>query len=584
MERRLTAIVAADVANYSRLVGDNEEDTLAALKAHRNAFIDPTVHEHRGRIVKTMGDGLLVEFASAVDAVRCAVEIQRGMGERNAGIPDDRQITFRIGVNVGDIVVEDGDIFGDGVNVAARLQALADPGNVLASGSAYEHVRDKLGFTFEDIGEHTVKNIARPVQIYRVFSDSAAQRASPRMATLPLPDKPSIAVLPFANMSDDPEQEYFAAGMAEEIITALSRCHSLFVIARNSSFAYKGKSVDVRQVGRELGVRYVLEGSVRRSGNRLRFISQLIVAASGTHIWADRFEGEISDVFALQDRFSESVVATIEPRLQLAEIERLKHKPVGNLNAYDLLLRAQQSIYDWTAESVETAMRSLEKALAIDPNYAPALATLANCYATRRFQGWGKDYKAEAIEGLRLAARAIEFGKDDGEVLWRAANAIWHLGMDIQRATELIYRALDVNPNSSIALTIAGWIETASGNPEKALELFDRAQRLSPRDVRGWTIAGGMAFAHYRLGDLEKAVTYAQKALADNPRSSGALWVLAAAFGKMGEKEKAAAALAEVLKIEPGLTLSRLRARTMYTRKDVWLKLGDGLRLAGMAE
>ena len=402
---------------------------------------------------------------------------------------------------------------------------------------------------------------------------------------LPLPtDRPSIAVLPFTNMSDDPEQEYFADGMAEEIITALSRCHSLFVIARNSSFVYKGKSVDIRQVGRELGVRYLLEGSVRRGGDRLRITGQLIDATSGAHIWADRFEGETSDVFALQDRFSESVVATIEPRLQLAEIERLKHKPAGNLNAYDLLLRAQQSIYGWTAESVEAAMRSLEQALAIDPDYALALATLANCYTTRRFQGWGKDYRAEAVEGIRLAARAVELGRDDGEVLWRAAYSMWHLGMHAQPASELIHRALQVNPNSSIALTIAGWIETSSGNPAKGLELLHRAQRLSPRDPRGWTITSGMAFAHYQQGELKEAVAWAQKALADNPRFSGALWFLAAALGRLGEKEKAAAAMAEVLKIEPQLTLSGLRARSMYTREDVWLKTAEGLRLAGMPE
>lgn len=404
-------------------------------------------------------------------------------------------------------------------------------------------------------------------------------------AELPVPtDRPSIAVLPFANLGDDPEQEYFADGVAEEIITALSRCHSLFVIARNSSFVYKGRSVDVRQVGRELGVRYVLEGSVRRAGNRLRFTGQLIDATSGAHIWADRFEGEMSDVFALQDRFSESVVATIEPRVQLAEINRLKHKSAGNLNAYDLLLRAQQSIYGWTADSVEAAMRSLEEALAIDPDYVPALATLANCYATRRFQGWGKDYRAEAVEGLRLAARAIEFGKDDGEVLWRAGNTIWHLAMDAQRAIALINRALEINPNSSISLTIAGWIETALGNPGKGLELLHRAQRLNPLDPRGWTIAGGMSYAHYQLEELVEAVVCSRKALTVNPRFAGALWLLAAALGKLGEKEEAAAVVAEILKIEPQLTISGLRARTMYSREDVWQKVAEGLKLAGLPE
>jgi tetratricopeptide (TPR) repeat protein len=310
----------------------------------------------------------------------------------------------------------------------------------------------------------------------------------------------------------------------------------------------------------------------------------LIDAVSGNHIWADRFEGDTSDVFALQDRFSESVVANIEPRLQLAEIDRLRHKPAGNLNAYDLVLRAQQGIYEWTPESVEASMRRLEQALAVDPSYALALAMLANCYATRRFQGWGKDYKAEAVEGLRLAARAAELGKDDGEVLWRAANATWHLAMDAQRASELIYRALQINPNSSIALTIAGWIELPLGNPEKALELLQRAQRLSPRDPRGWTIAGGMAYAEYQRGNFVEAVGWAEKALTENPRFAGALWFLAASLGRLGQIQKAAAIVAEVLKIEPTLTISGLRARTMFTREDIWLPLAQDLRVAGMPE
>jgi TolB-like protein/Tfp pilus assembly protein PilF len=408
--------------------------------------------------------------------------------------------------------------------------------------------------------------------------------AAAAVADPPVPtDRPSIAVLPFANMGG-PEQEYFADGMAEELLTALSRCHSLMVIARNSSFAYKGKSVDIRQVGRELGVRYVLEGSVRRGGERLRFTGQLIDAATGNHIWADRFEGDASDVFALQDRFSESVVACIEPRLQLAEIERLKHKPAGDLNAYDLVLRAQQSIYEWTAESVESAMRRLEQALAIDPDYALAGAMLANCYATRRFQGWSRDYQAEAAEGLRLAGRAIELGRDDGEVLWRVANAIWHLSMDAQRPADLMARALQINPNSSIALTIAGWMELALGNPEKALELLQRAQRLSPRDPRGWTIAGGMAYAEYQRGNFPETVAWAEKALIDNPRFAGALWFLAAALGRLGEKQKAAAIVAAVLKIEPTLTISGLRSRTLYTREDIWRPLAEDLRRAGMPE
>jgi TolB-like protein/class 3 adenylate cyclase/Tfp pilus assembly protein PilF len=584
-DRRLAAILAADVADYSHLMGHDEEGTVAAVKSVFSSLLDPEIELHRGRVFKVMGDGVLVEFASAVDAVRCAIGIQRAVGSYNAERPDERKIQFRIGVNVGDIIHDGGDIFGDGVNIAARVQALAEPGTICLSEYAYQQIHGKVTADMSELGEHYLKNIARSVRVYCVYPDGApADLPAPLQTALPLPDKPSVAVMSFANLSGDPEQEYFADGMAEEIITALSRCHSLFVIARNSSFVYKSKPMDVRQVGRELGVRYVLEGSVRRAGDRLRFTGQLIEAVSGAHIWADRFEGETSDVFALQDRFSESVVAAMEPRLQLAEMERIKRKPADNLNAYDHLLRAQQHIYEWTPEGIEAAMRCLEQALALDPNYALAMGTLANCYASRRFQGWGKDYRAEAIEGLRLARRATELGKDDGEVLWKAGNSIWHLAMDGQKARELVYRSLQLNPNSAIALTIAGWIENTQGHPDKALELLERAQRLSPRDPRMFIMTSAVAYAYYLRDEFHEAVTWAEKSLADNPRMASALWFLAASLGKLGEKEKAAEVIAEVLRMEPQLTLSSLRARTMYAREDVWLKTADGLRLAGMPE
>jgi TolB-like protein/Tfp pilus assembly protein PilF len=422
-----------------------------------------------------------------------------------------------------------------------------------------------------------VAELRRPERV----ADAAV---APEPSAEPASDRPSIAVLPFENLSGDPGQEYFADGMAEEVITALSRCRSLFVIARNSSFVYKGKPVDVRQVGRELGVRYVIEGSVRRGGDKLRITGQLIDTASGNHIWADRFEGETSDVFALQDRFAESVAAIIEPRLRLAEMQRLKQKPTGNHNAYDLLLRAQQSIYEWTAESLEAAIRSLEQALALDPNYALASATLASCYTTRWSEGWTKDRRAESAEGLRLVARALEFGTDDSEVLWRAALATLQLAMDAPRAAELVYRALDVNPNSSIALAIAGWIETLSGHHDKALELFDRAQRLSPRDPRAWTIESGISHARYQRGEFAESLALARKALNGNPRLSSSLVMQVASLGMLGEKERAAVAMADAVKLVPHLTISTLRARTMFSKEHVWQKIADGLRLAGMPE
>jgi tetratricopeptide (TPR) repeat protein len=331
-------------------------------------------------------------------------------------------------------------------------------------------------------------------------------------------------------------------------------------------------------------VRYVIEGSVRRSGEKLRITGQLIDAASGNHIWADRFEGETSDVFALQDRFAESVAATVEPRLRLAEMQRLKHKPAGDLNAYDLLLRAQQSIYEWTAESLEAAMRSLEQALALDPNYSLASATLANCYSARWSEGWAKDRRAESAEGLRLIARALEFGKDDGEVLWRAALGTLQLAVDVPRATELVYRALDVNPNSSIALAIAGWIETLSGNHDKALELFDRAQRLSPRDPRAWMIESGISHARYHRREFAESLAFARKALSGNPRLSSALVMQVASLGMLGEKAKAAAALIDARKLDPDPTISKLRARAMFSQEQVWREIAEGLRRAGMPE
>lgn len=403
-------------------------------------------------------------------------------------------------------------------------------------------------------------------------------------AVLTLPDKPSIAVLPFTNMSGDPEQEYFADGMAEEIITALSRCHWLFVIARNSSFTYKGRAVDIRQVGRDLGVRYVLEGSVRRGGNRMRFTGQLIEATSGAHIWADRFDGEMSDVFELQDRITENVVAAIEPKLQLAEIERLKRKPAANLNAYDHLLRAQQLEYEFTDDSLNAAIQHCKQALSVDPAYAPAMALAAYCFGERRFQGWTRDITAENNEGLHFTSQALELGTFDPTVLWMCALAHWQLGLNTQRAKELAYRSLDMNPNSAIAWTIAGWIEAYSGHYAKGRELLGRAQRLSPRDPRAWFTASGMAIASLGEGKFEEGAAWAGKALVQNPRYTVAMRLLAANLANLGHVEPAREAVADFLRIEPDLTMSKLRARLTFMNADLWGKLSRGLRLGGLAD
>lgn len=412
----------------------------------------------------------------------------------------------------------------------------------------------------------------------------SSQEGAQPPALLALPDKPSIAVLPFDNMSGDPEQEYFADGMAEEITTALSRCTGLFVIARNSSFTYKGRSVDVRQIGRDLGVRYVLEGSVRRGGNRLRFTSQLIDASSGTHIWADRFDGELNDVFDLQDRITEHVVATIEPKMQLAEIERLKHKTSANLNAYDHLLRAQQLEYEFTEVSFEAALHHLKQALVIDPTYAPAMALAAFCYGWRRTQGWMKDVTAEIAEGLDLVSRALELGKFDANVLWMCAFAAWQLGWDDKSVLELTYRSLEANPNSAIGLTIAGRTEALSGHYAKGKELLGRALRLSPRDPREWMMAQGMAIANLGEGQFEEGATWARKARAQNPRNAGVIRLLAAHLAHLGQLDAAREVIAENLRIEPDLTISKFHTRRMFMADGLWQTFSEGLRLAGLPE
>jgi len=375
--RRLAAILAADVAGYSRLIGSDEAGTLGRLRTIRAQVIDPAVATHHGRLVKTTGDGLLVEFSSVVDALRSASEIQAVMAHRNAPVPQDQRIEFRMGLNVGDVVVEDGDIFGDGVNVAARLEGLAEPGGICVSARVQEDAAGKIDLSFEDIGDQALKNIARPVRAYRVREPAAVNPPSARaQPILPLPDKPSIAVLPFANMSGDPEQEYFADGMVEEIITALSRIRWLFVIARNSTFTYKGRAVDVKQVGRELGVRYVLEGSVRKASGRVRITGQLIDSATGAHIWAERFDGSLENIFDLQDQVATSVAGVIEPALQAAETTRAANRPTPDLTAYDLYLRALAAFFPITRDHVFEALELLNQAIAIDRHYGPALLPL----------------------------------------------------------------------------------------------------------------------------------------------------------------------------------------------------------------
>src|SRR5215208_2518701 len=445
IERRLAAIFAADVAGYSRLMSQDEIGTLRTLTAHRE-IMDGLIAEHGGRIANTAGDSVLAEFPSAVDAVQCAVAVQEKLAEDNAGVPEDRRLQFRIGVHVGDVVVRGGDLLGDGVNVAARLEALAEPGGIAISGAAHGYVRKALPLTYTDLGEQHVKNIDEPIRTYAVGAAVALPASTASvLKPLPLPDKPSIAVLPFTNMSGDPEQEYFADGIVEDIITALSRFKWLSVIARNSSFTYKGRAVDVKQVGRELGVRYVLEGSVRKAATRLRIAGQLIEASTGAHLWADRFEGDLEQVFELQDQVTSSVVGAIAPKLQQAEMERASRKPTESLDAYDTLLRGIAVAGEVTASEVtqaqyEEALRLFYRAIELDPSYATAFAWAAQCYAVRKVNGWMANPEREMAEACRLARRAIDLGHDDAVALCLAGWTIGYVGRDLRAGATLTER------------------------------------------------------------------------------------------------------------------------------------------------
>ena len=573
-ERRLAAVLAADVAGYSRLMGADEEGTLAALKAIRRELGDPKIAEHRGRIVKTTGDGLLVEFPSVVDAVRCAVEIQRGMAERNAALPEGKRIDFRIGINLGDIIVEDGDIFGDGVNIAARLEALAEPGGICIGGAAHEQVRDKLDFSFEDMGEQQVKNIARPIRVYRVRPQRTAQAEAVPPAAPTLSDKPSIAVLPFQNMSGDPEQEYFADGMVEEIITALSRIRWFFVVARNSSFTYKGQPVDVKQVGRELGVRYVLEGSVRKGGNRVRITAQLIDAETGAHLWADRFDGSLEDVFELQDRVAASVAGVIEPTLQAAEVQRSSRRPVKDMGAYDLYLRAYAMMLS-PARRVAELAGLLDQAIACDPDFGPPLALAAAFHMNSAVFGWCEDPEDNRRKGLERGRRALLVAGDDPTVLVNAAFALGCFGEDINAMIALVDRALALNPSSARGWHASGTLRLWAGQLDLAIEHERTSLRLSPRTRVGWAL-NVIGHAHFFGRRFEEAIETLLLAIQEDPNAV-AYRCLIACYAHLGRLEEAREALSRMRLIDPVVMPPYLQGLGIPEHRELLL---SGLRLA----
>ena len=592
VERRLAAILAADVAGYSRLMGADEEGTLAQLKACRRALVDPKIAEYRGRIVKTTGDGVLVEFASAVDAARCAVDVQRGLTEQNSTVPQAQRIEYRIGIHLGDIILDDNDIFGEGVNIAARLEGIAEPGGVCISDDIHRQIRGKVDIAFDDMGPQTLKNIAEPMRAWRLQIDknspsTTAKKPAVEVAQpLALPDKPSIAVLPFQNMSGDPEQDYFADGMVEDIITALSRFKSLFVIARNSSFTYKGKAVDIKQVGRELGVRYVLEGSVRKAGSRVRITGQLVDTATGAHLWADRFDGGLGDVFDLQDQVTESVVGAIAPAVEKAEIERAKRKPTESLDAYTLYLRGLAAFYQLgDRQANEEALRLFNSAIELDPDFASAYGRAAHCYVSAKINGWISDPANEIAEAKRLAQRAVELGKDDAITLANCGYVLVYVVRDLEVGAALIDRALGLNSNLAEARHWGGWVKIFLGEPETAIERFARAMRLSPLGPWVTAMRAGTAYAHFFLGRYDEAASWAAMALQDNPDFQPALRIDAAINAMAGRLEQAHKSVARLRQLNPTLRVSTLKdVRGPFRRAEDLARYEEGLRRAGLPE
>ncbi|MEH2531838.1 TolB-like protein/class 3 adenylate cyclase [Bradyrhizobium sp. AZCC 1588] len=588
VERRLAAILAADVAGSCRLIGIDEEGTLARLKALRRTLFDPKIAQHHGRVVKNTGDGAIAEFASVVDAVRCADEIQRGMAEQNIDVPQDKRIELRIGIHVGDIIIEENDIFGDGVNIAVRLEGIAEPGGISISDDARRQIRGKVDVTFEDLGSQSLKNIAEPMRVWRVPYGRAVPAVPNRWPvdeTLALPNKPSIAVLPFTNLSSDPEQEYFADGMVDDIITALSHFKALFVIARNSSFTYKGRAVDVTQVGRELGVRYLLEGSVRKATNRVRITGQLVDTATGGHLWADRFDGGLGDIFDLQDQVTESVVGAIAPALEKAEIERAKRKPTESLDAYALYLRGLARLYQFAnRQANKEALRLFNRAIKLDPDFASAYGRAACCYAQAKASGWISDTANEIAEVTRLAYRAVELGKDDAIAL---ADSGWALALvvrDLGVGAGLIDRALVLNSNLAEAFLYGGWAKTWLGEPESAIERFARAMRLSPIGPRVAGMRVGTAHAHFFLGRYDEAASWADRALQDNPDFQPGLRIDAASNAMAGRAEQAHKAMARLRQLNPALRISSVKSVLGPYRHEDFSRYEEGLRRAGLPE
>jgi adenylate cyclase len=588
VDRRLAAVLAADIAGYSRLMGRDEERTLAELKMLRKTLVDPSIASHRGRIVKTTGDGMLVEFASAVDAARCAVEVQLAMVEHNVDVDQELRIEFRIGIHIGDIIIDDNDIFGDGVNIAARLEGIAQPGGVCISDDAHRQIRGKAEIAFDDIGVQALKNIAEPMRAWHVRPTKGAallsRPSSPpiRPQELALPDKPSIVVLPFDNMSAEEGQDYLADGMVEAITAALSCIRSFFVIARSSAFTYKGRATDAREIGKELGVAYLLEGSVQKVGNRLRIIVQLIETEAGAHVWSSRYDGTVDDFFDLQDRITQQVAGALQPSIRLAEIERSRRRRPQDLSSYDYTMRAMPHAWVLEKEESAKALELLEKGLAIDPEYPLALALAGWCHAQRAVYNWADNIADSQERARSLAERAANLSGDDPLIL-TVLGAVNTFVRNYGTARVLLERALAIDPNCAWAWSRLGWIENYSDRPQNALTHFEQALRLSPIDPMNFNNYVGIGSSHEVAQNYDKAVEFYRRALQERPHATWIYRNLTSALAGAGQIEEAKVAFAEMMRNYPGLTASKFKQAMVFSGPTLE-RMAQYLKSVGLAE
>lgn len=564
-QRRLAAILSADVVGYSRLMEADEAGTLTALKAMRRDVVAPQVRAHRGRIVKTMGDGALVEFGSVVDAVTCAIAIQEALAEQNASVPADKHVLLRIGVNLGDIIIDGGDIYGDGVNLAARLQEIAPEGGIALSASAHHHARGNIDTDFQNAGEQTFKNIAAPMHVWlwAQNGDIPADRLVAG-ATPVLPDKPSIAILPFDNMSGDADQDYFADGVVEAITAELSRIRSFFVIARNSAFAYKGRSVNVKDIGQELGVAYVLEGSVQCAGTRVRITVQLIETAGGAHLWAEKYDGSLDDIFDLQDTITEQIAGALQPSIRLAEVERARRKRPQDMGAYDYTMRAISHVWLLEKDEATRALELLDQALKADPDYPLALALSGWCWAQRSVYNWYDDIDVARSNALACAERAATLSSDDPLVL-TVLGTVHTFARNHGAARVLLERAIQLDPNAAWALSRLGWLETYADRPDAAKDFFHRAMRLSPLDPMNFNNLVGLGSAHQVAGEDEEAANLFLRALEERPNAHWVHRNLCAALLGAGHTEQAVRSRDIMMREYPNMSVARFKKAMVFS-------------------